>query len=168
MKPLPASVRRTLLRLAREEIGDQQTRLEFAALARLRLRSSRARLSGREAKLVRLLLGGHNRPPNRDLVLRLHRRFIELESVAQQQESLGRACSQLAAAEGAFGLLELLLPARLRKEEVADAREVVARLVKCESPWWMVLVKITSTCFWAGINAVRELTSTFLHKSPGR
>ncbi len=56
-------------------------------------------------------------------------------------------------------LAELLVPARLRQEEIGDALEVINRIVAAGEPGWgkRVVTKVISTFFWVLVNAVREL-----------
>jgi len=60
------------------------------------------------------------------------------------------------AARTLFGMVEALLPKRLAREELGDALEYIAA-----NPGWRAWVKIVSTIFWTGVNAVREWRSAF-------
>lgn len=64
-------------------------------------------------------------------------------------------------AERYLSLIELLVPPRLRQEEIGDAREIIHRLVAEGTPGWhrRVRVKLISTVFWVLLNALRELAA---------
>jgi hypothetical protein len=65
------------------------------------------------------------------------------------------------AARTVFGVVEVLLPKRLASEELGDALEYIA----AHPRGWRVWVKIVSTIFWTGVNAVREWRSAFGRKA---
>ncbi len=70
----------------------------------------------------------------------------------------------LEAAARWLGVIELLVPARLRQEEIGDALEVIQRVAADGQPrWpWRVAVKVASTAFWVLVNAVREMAAGLL------
>jgi hypothetical protein len=65
------------------------------------------------------------------------------------------------AATTLFGIVEALLPKRLAHEELGDALEYIA----AHPRGWRVIVKIVSSIFWIGVNAVREWRSAFGRKT---
>jgi len=71
--------------------------------------------------------------------------------------SIGRPCH--GPASRWFQFLELLLPQRIRDEEIGDALEEIAALVERSAGRWQIRLKIASTTFWLLINAVREVSS---------
>jgi hypothetical protein len=58
-----------------------------------------------------------------------------------------------------FQWVSLALPARLYKEDLGDALELLARLERQGAPRWQRQLKIACTCFWLLVNTARELTS---------
>jgi hypothetical protein len=58
-----------------------------------------------------------------------------------------------------LGLLSLILPRRLRDEDLGDALEDLACLRRSGAPRWQLHVKVVSTVFWLSLNAVREISS---------
>lgn len=73
--------------------------------------------------------------------------------------SMPRAAGRL------FEFLELLLPKRLRDEELSDAREMVCYLVAAGAPVWKIYTKTFSTCFWCLLNALGYVVATVLGRS---
>ncbi len=57
--------------------------------------------------------------------------------------------------------VEVLVPARLRQEELGDAFEVINRLAREAEPgWrWLVAAKVVTTFFWVIVNAVRDVAA---------
>ncbi|HMJ09992.1 MAG TPA: hypothetical protein VK524_01240 [Polyangiaceae bacterium] len=70
-------------------------------------------------------------------------------------------------ARGILGLVELLLPKRLREEDLGDALEVMDRLECHGAPRWQVVLKVASMVFWLSVKAIREVASSLLGKKSG-
>ncbi len=74
-------------------------------------------------------------------------------------------------AKVAVGILcwcEVLLPRRLRQEDLGDAIEDMNRLVASGASGARLVGKAVSTAFFLGLNAIREVVSAFAgKKSPG-
>jgi len=60
----------------------------------------------------------------------------------------------------AFRCLELLLPRRLREEDLGDGLEDLARLRRSGAPHWQIRLKIASTVFWVLLAALHEVSTT--------
>jgi hypothetical protein len=76
-------------------------------------------------------------------------------------EPATRSNGHVQRAERWLSLIELLVPRRLRQEEIGDAREIIRRLAAEGHPGWQrcVTVKVISTSFWVLVNAVRDLAA---------
>jgi hypothetical protein len=64
-----------------------------------------------------------------------------------------------------FEFLDVLLPKRLREEELSDAREVIHRLVSTGAPHWKICSKTFSTCAWCLLNAFGYVVATVLGRN---
>lgn len=56
-----------------------------------------------------------------------------------------------------LGGIAAFVPKRLRNEEIGDALEYLAA---ADCPRWAIYVKLISTLFWVGVNAIREFRSS--------
>jgi hypothetical protein len=67
--------------------------------------------------------------------------------------------------ESTFSVVELMIPPKLRGEEIGDALEEINRMaVRPDFRRWRVWLKVASTCFWVAVNAVRQVSSAILGK----
>lgn len=65
--------------------------------------------------------------------------------------------SALRRANRVFEILELVVPARIAKEEIGDAMEVIAMLTQRGRPAWHIYVKLFATIFWVFVHAAHEV-----------
>jgi hypothetical protein len=73
-----------------------------------------------------------------------------MENRFHASKTLDQACALLDS-------VELLVPPRIRDEELGDAREIVYRLVREGAPRWKIFLKVATTFFWVGVNTIREV-----------
>lgn len=67
-----------------------------------------------------------------------------------------------------FEFLDLLLPKRLREEELPDAYEVIHSLLITEAPHWKIYTKTLSTMVWCLLNAVGYVVATILGRNKAK
>lgn len=60
-----------------------------------------------------------------------------------------------------FNLIEVLVPRRIRQEEIGDTLELI---VLRRLQGWRLYVKLATTTFWVFINSLREVSSGLLGK----
>ncbi len=66
------------------------------------------------------------------------------------------ACA-LRRASAIFDFVELVLPRRVATEEIGDAMEAIAALIRSGRPTWQVYVKVVATVFWLIVHAAHYL-----------
>lgn len=88
----------------------------------------------------------------------LSAQYQELEKRAQNQVAVRKAGAVL-------DFATLLMPKRLVNEEIGDAIEAM-HIMAMDSgcPRWKIWLKVFTTCFWIGLNAMRNITSAVLGK----
>ncbi len=64
-----------------------------------------------------------------------------------------------------FEFLDLVLPLRLRNEELSDGREVINRLLVEGASSWKIYTKTFATCGWCLLNAVGYVIATLLGRN---
>lgn len=91
---------------------------------------------------------------------------LRLFTVERMRSLAAPTCPSIPrATEEIFGLFDLLLPPRLRDEDLADGREVVHALVLVGAPRWKIYIKTFSTCGWCLFNAFGYVIATFLGRT---
>jgi hypothetical protein len=68
-----------------------------------------------------------------------------------------RALHSQAQVAAVFDFVALIVPRRLRAEDVGDALEEIERLRLLGAPRWHIALKTTSSVFWILVSAVREI-----------
>ena len=74
---------------------------------------------------------------------------------------------QLQQVDQVFRFVELLAPKRIADEELGDAWEEIAALVKADAPPWRRWVKVGTTVLWFLVNVVRHVAAALLGKKVG-
>jgi hypothetical protein len=69
---------------------------------------------------------------------------------------------------GVFGFIELVLPKRIREEDLGDALEDINRLEREGASRWRLWLKCGSTIVWVGLNAFREVSSAMWGKKTSK
>ncbi len=64
----------------------------------------------------------------------------------------------------ALDLLACLMPERIATEDIGDAVEDLYRRIGSGQPAWRIRLKLMTTAFWIGINAIREVVSALKGK----
>jgi hypothetical protein len=62
-------------------------------------------------------------------------------------------------AESWLNIIECLVPARLRNEDIGDACEVIHRMAAEGRLRWRIALKLVMMSFWVLVNAVREVVA---------
>lgn len=87
------------------------------------------------------------------------RRYVmELQPKAKPNRAAVRA-------EAIFDFIALLIPKRLRNEELGDASEVIEARIRAGHPSWKIYTKVASTIFWIAVNSCRELAGAVLGRA---
>ncbi len=93
--------------------------------------------------------------------------FVEPGEEEFVDRAIARMTARIAAesrvARG-FDFIELLVPKRVAAEEIGDAMELIARLLREGGPAWQIYLKAITTAFFVLLNGVREVTSSLLGK----
>lgn len=68
-------------------------------------------------------------------------------------------------AESVFNFIALVVPRRMRSEEIGDALEMIHAMTGDPTcPSWRVWLKVASSCFWVVLNALRSVRSVIIGK----
>jgi hypothetical protein len=84
----------------------------------------------------------------------------ELTKVARRNLALDRG-------DRALGFISLVLPARIRNEDIGDAMEVLHRLKMEKKPAWQVYLKLVSTILWVMWATIIEVEHALVGKKKG-
>lgn len=88
-----------------------------------------------------------------------------LYPVHQRHEKRHQALSRTSAPLKVVAAMSLLVPKRIRDEEVGDAFEVLQALQRANAPRWMLWAKALTTVVWVFWHAVGFITSNLLGKA---
>jgi hypothetical protein len=92
-------------------------------------------------------------------------RLVMVEPWAMEMDERATArMNALGRVEAGFDFIELLVPKRVADEEIGDALELIARLMREGRPAWQIYLKALSAAFFVLLNGVREVTSSLLGK----
>jgi hypothetical protein len=134
--------------------ADQELLYEYVTLHEMRRRVPFAVVHGQQLTLANLFTKTEKRPVIVDTSIRDWTLEVPLKEAAPS-----RAATRAAAVFAAF---ELVLPKRLRSEEIGDAVEIVNRIAvapTCPHRGLKIAVKVASTIVWLLVNSVREVMS---------